>query len=314
MEGTTAEVICVGQALVDCILKGWNTTPLNNNVYVAESVSINIGGDAYNESVIVSRLGHHVKLMCGLGRDEAGRMITEKAQASGVDLSAVVYDDEAKSPITNLIVDDKGERKSVSTPAHLVEFFRPDVSQFKGVKVISIASLFRAPFNKPDIVLEVAKAAKEAGAILCADVKVANCNQLMLEDIKEALPYIDYIFPNESEAEFYTGKETYEEMADVLLGYGVKNVIIKTGPEGCFVKNQEECFTVPAYKLHAVDGTGAGDNYAAGFIDGLLHGMNLRECCDFATAAAAICVQSIGATTGVKSREQVLDYLKTTEK
>lgn len=309
MKYESAEVVCVGQVLVDCILKGWNTTPYNNNVYLADSVTISPGGDAFNESVITARLGHKVRIMCGLGRDLAGGIIEEHLKNNGVDLSAVVYSDTDRTPITNLLVDERGERKSVNTPAHLVEFFRPDVSWFQGVKVVSIASLFRAPFNKPDVILDVCRAAKEAGAILTADVKLANCNQLLLDDVKEALPYIDYIFPNESEAEFYTQKKDYYEMADVLLSYGIKNVIIKVGPEGCIAKNVQECFTVPAYKLNAVDGTGAGDNFAAGFISAMIRGLDFHQALEFATGCAAICVQSIGATTGVTSRQQVEEFI-----
>ena len=305
-----AEVIVVGQALLDCILKGWDTTPKNGSVYMADSVSIIPGGDAVNESVTIAKLGHSVKIHCGLGNDLAGGIVRDLLSDNGVDLSEVVRTDEGKTPITNLIVDQKGERRSVNTPAHLVPFFTPDEKIFAGAKVVTMASLFRAPFHKPENIVRVAKTAKEAGAVLIADFKIANCDQLMLDDIAEALPYIDYVFPNETEAAFYTGEKDYVKMADKLLDYGVKNVIIKVGPQGCIVKNPEECFTVPAYDINAVDGTGAGDNFLAGFISSLIHGIDLHEALEIATACAAICVQSVGATTGVKSLEQVIEYRK----
>ena len=55
-------------------------------------------------------------------------------------------------------------------------------------------------------------------------------------------------------------------MADVLLGYGVKNVIIKLGAKGCYFKNASLSIRLPAYRIRAVDATGAGDTYAAGFL------------------------------------------------
>ncbi|MBQ9562581.1 MAG: carbohydrate kinase family protein [Lachnospiraceae bacterium] len=306
-----AEVIVVGQALLDCILKGWNTTPKNGSVYMADSVSIIPGGDAVNESITIAKLGHSVKIHCGLGKDLAGGIVRDLLTNNGVDLSEVVWSEDGRTPITNLIVDQKGERRSVNTPAHLVPFFTPDETIFEGAKVVTIASLFRAPFHKVENIVRLAKAVKAAGAVLIADFKIANCDQLTLEDIKEALPYIDYVFPNETEAAFYTGETDYVKMADKLLAYGVKNVIIKVGPQGCIVKNNRECFAVPAYDIQAVDGTGAGDNFLAGFVSSLIHGIELHEAMEIATACAAICVQSLGATTGVKSLEQVMEYRKT---
>ncbi len=99
-------------------------------------------------------------------------------------------------------------------------------------------------------------------------------------------------------------------MADVFLEYGVKNVIIKTGEKGCFAKNKQETIELPAFNVQAVDSTGAGDNFAAGFLSSILHGKTFRESLLFASACAAICVQSVGATSGIKSREQVEEFQK----
>ena len=317
------DVVCVGQALVDSILKDWNETPVNGNVYQADGVSIRCGGDALNEATILARLGMSVKLMCGLGRDEPGELILRSAKKSGIDLSAVVVSDTDPTPVTCLIVDPSGERKTINTPAHLIPFYHPDVREFEGAKVVSVASLFRAPFHDAEEILHVLKSAKENGAIVTADVKIANCRQLYLDDVKAALPYIDYFFPNETEASFYTGRDQDEvsAMADVILGYGIHNVIIKVGAKGCFVKNSEEAFMVPAFHVNAVDATGAGDNFAAAFITSmigqeqngpmrLLNSAELHRAVEFATAAAAICVQSIGATTGVTGRQQVEAFLQ----
>ena len=99
-------------------------------------------------------------------------------------------------------------------------------------------------------------------------------------------------------------------MAEHFRSLGVKNVIIKTGEKGCTVSGEKGQFSMPACDVNAVDSTGGGDNFVAGFISALLHGGSLRECCQYGTACAAVCVQSIGATTGVKNRESVEEFLK----
>ena len=70
-------------------------------------------------------------------------------------------------------------------------------------------------------------------------------------------------------------------------------------------------------KSNCIDTTGAGDNFASGFICGLLEGKSLRECAELANCTASIAVEAVGATDGVKDREQVEnryhDYLALTK-
>ena len=132
-----------------------------------------------------------------------------------------------------------------------------------------------------------------------------------LDDIREALGYVDYFFPNYDEACLITSKTNLDEIADVFLGCGVKNIIIKTGKDGCFVKNLEETLYIPGYKYSTlIDTIGAGDNFAAGFITAILDGKLLKECAEFANVTASISVEYLGATTGVKNKQQVLNRME----
>ena len=71
------------------------------------------------------------------------------------------------------------------------------------------------------------------------------------------------------------------------------------------MKNAQECFIVPIYpKANCVDTTGAGDNFASGFITALLEGRSLRQCAEFANVTASIAIEAVGATTALQSRAQ----------
>lgn len=305
-----AEIVCIGQAVIDCITRGKEEKPHKKNVYRAENISLNTGGDALNESVILSRLGHRVKLVCGVGNDVAGNLILHEMETRGIDVSDVTQSDSLTTPIANLMVNRDGTRVSINSEATMLTGYAPSEHVIKGAKVVSLASLFRAPLDDSETIIRLARAAKEQGAILCADTKIPTYRKLTLDDIREILPLIDYIFPNENEGEYYTGETEYMAMAEHFRSLGVKNVIIKTGEKGCTVSGEQGQFSMPAYAVNAVDSTGGGDNFVAGFISSLLHGGSLRECCQYGTACAAVCVQSIGATTGVKSRESVEEFLK----
>ncbi|WP_343210009.1 carbohydrate kinase family protein [Anaerolentibacter hominis] len=305
-----AEVVCIGIAVADVLIKGCRMERYNDEIYLADSVEINMGGDAFNEAVILSRLGHKTKLLCGLGRDMQGDAMTMRAQREGIDTSGIMYSSEDKTPIFVLMIDDSGERKCISAGPSRAAFFYPDVSEIKGARAVSLASLYRHPFTEPDVLLKVAAAAKAEGAYVCADIKTGDVRQ-KLSDLGEGLTYIDYLFPNEAEARFYSGESEPEKMADYFLGLGIGHVIIKLGARGCFGKSDAESFYVPGYAVKAVDGTGAGDNFASGFIAALLEGKDFRGCCEFASAVAAVSVQYMGATTGVTDRNKVEAFLET---
>jgi sugar/nucleoside kinase (ribokinase family) len=98
-------------------------------------------------------------------------------------------------------------------------------------------------------------------------------------------------------------------MADAFLERGVRNVIIKLGPRGCFYRNRDESICLPAFDIEAVDATGAGDNFLAGFVSGIIRGKSDREALSFANACGAICTTAVGAGTALRSREQVEDFM-----
>ncbi|MBQ2669404.1 MAG: bifunctional hydroxymethylpyrimidine kinase/phosphomethylpyrimidine kinase, partial [Clostridia bacterium] len=149
--------------------------------------------------------------------------------------------------------------------------------------------------------------------IVIADTKLPNFRFLTLEDVRDSLPLIDYITPNEDEARYFTGKEDPEEMAEVLLEYGVRNVIVKLGSKGCFFRSGDKKIRLEAFPIDAVDATGAGDNFVAGFCSELLRGSEAEIALRFASACGAICTTAVGAGTALRNREQVMEFLKKNE-
>ena len=92
----------------------------------------------------------------------------------------------------------------------------------------------------------------------------------------------------------------------MFLDRGVKNVVIKLGGRGCYFRNEKRSLRLPACAVHAVDATGAGDNFAAGLATEILRGSDTDAALRFANACGAICASAVGAGTALKNREQVL--------
>ena len=310
------DVICMGMALVDSIIKGFDPEPVSASGYRAASGSLNAGGEAVNEAAALSKLGMKTGIMCALGEDGASEIVLGALAKAGVHTDLMVRSKEHPTPVTTMFVNEDGSRKSITNSAHRYNFHPEqyaspsrDSGSFTNARGLVLGSLFRAPFDDPEIIHAVVQAAGACGQTVFADTKLPNFRALTLQDIRDSLPLIDYITPNEDEARYYSGKEEPEAMADVFLSYGVKNVIIKLGAKGCCLKNAEEYIILPPCNIKAVDATGAGDNFLAGFVSEILRGSSKAEALKFANACGAICATTVGATTALQNREQVLTFL-----
>ena len=307
------DIICIGMALVDSIIRGFDPEPVSASGYRAESGSLNVGGEAVNDAAAAAKLGMKTGILCSLGRDTAGDMVVSALSAAGVDTGRILRSEEHATPVTTMFVRPDGSRQSITNQSHRHNFHPEQYAgRFTDARAVILGSLFRAPFDDPEIILSVLRAAKESGCLTVADTKLPNFRFLSLDDVKEALPYVDWITPNEDEARYYSGKTEPEEMAEVFLARGVGNVIIKLGAKGCYYRcgASGEAGFFPPCPIEAVDATGAGDNFVAGFTSELLRGAAPKEAVRFANACGAICTTAVGAGAALRSREQVLAFLK----
>ena len=301
------DLICIGMALVDSIIRGFDPQPVSASGYRAESGSLNVGGEAVNEAMAAAKLGARTGIVCCLGRDDAGDMVDAALRRCGVDTGRILRSDTHPTPVTTMFVNADGTRKSITNGAHRHNFHpERDTARFTDAGAILLGSLFRAPFDDPGIVAEVLQAAKRADQLVFADTKLPNFRFLTLADLRDSLPLVDWITPNEDEARYYSGRETPEEMAAVFLDHGVKNVVIKLGAQGCYFRNGKHALRLPACAVHAVDATGAGDNFAAGLATEILRGSDADTALRFANACGAICASAVGAGTALRDRAQVL--------
>lgn len=304
------DILCIGTALVDSIIRGFDPEPVSASGYRAESGTLKAGGEAVNQSVAAVRLGMNTGILCALGEDAAGDIVIRFLEQAGVDTGRVIRSQEHPTPVTTMFVREDGSRKSITNLAHRYNFHPERYTQYiEGARAVVLGSLFRAPFDDPEIIRGVLEAARDAGAAAFADTKLPNFRFLTLDDLKDSLPLIDYITPNEDEARHYTGREDPAAMAEVFLGYGVRNVIIKLGAKGCYFRNARTELRLPPLPVRAVDSTGAGDCFIAGFASEILRGSTDEKALRFANACGAICTTAVGAGTALTDRDQVLRLL-----
>ncbi len=301
----TFDLLCIGTALVDSIIRGFDPEPVSESGFRAASGTLSVGGESVNAAMAAAKLGVRTGILCSLGKDTAGDMVLNALDKAGVDTSHVIRDEEHATPVTTMFVNADGTRKSITNAAHRWNF-HPErhLDRLPVPRAVALGSLFRAPFNDPDVILGVIAGYKAKGTMILADTKLPNFRRLSLSDITDSLPFIDYIFPNEDEAAYYTGETSPDRAAEVFLSFGIRNVIIKLGAKGCFFRNASERIYLPAVPISAVDATGAGDNFLAGFAVKILEGATHEEALRLGNACGALCACAAGASAGLKNREQ----------
>ena len=305
-ETAGCDVLCIAQAVIDCITRGQEADKHRENVFRAERIELHIGGDAVNESIALADLGHRPAIACGVGTDLAGNLLRSELANRGVDTSEITVMKSLTTPIAQLVVHQDGGRHSINSRATMLEGYLPDPAMpgRKGARIVSFASLFRAPLDQADVVRGLIRAAKESGALVSVDTKLPTFREIRLEELADVWPLVDFIFPNEKEAAYHTGipenegntEEHFRKMSEVFRGYGIKNVIIKAGADGCYINNDDGFWHLPALPVEVVDSTGAGDNFGAGFLSGILRGEEIRACAARGRARAAQCISRMGAS------------------
>jgi ribokinase len=106
------------------------------------------------------------------------------------------------------------------------------------------------------------------------------------------------VLPNELEVKLLTGQD-YRKGALFFIYSGAELVAVKLGKRGCYVTDGKESHMIDAYRVEAVDTTGAGDAFDAGFIYGLVNGKDLFDCGRLGNFVASRCVLAMGARTGL---------------
>ena len=302
-------VVCIGLTVTDVLVRPIDISMPNSELTMVDNISNAVGGDAFNEAYTLAHLGIPVKLMTLVGSDSWGDFIIAKGSEAGIDMEFVTRSNDYPTTVSIVLVRDDGERSFICSRGTAQHFMIEslDMQSIEKAKVVSLASLYTNA-EMCQAFLTAAKAAKKAGAIVALDV-AEGLEDDILKSHAELFTLTDFIFPNYDQACKMTGETSLEKIAGVFLKCGVKNAVIKTGKNGCYIQNKDGILKIPTYKnAKRIDTTGAGDNFAAGFIYGLCRDLSIKECAAYANAAASVSIQYLGAG-GVKNLQEVTEMM-----
>lgn len=254
------------------------------------------GGSAANTAVGLARLGCKVGFIGKIAGDREGSLLHEDFRKEDVDTMGVIRAEHGESGQVMGFVDDKGDRalyidSGVNDTIRLHEVRAEYVSRARFLHLTSFVG--EESFQTQKQLLEMlpeTRVSFDPGALY------ARKGYAALEPI---IKKSHVMMPNSKELALITGEEDYCKGADVLIGRGVKIVTVKLGADGCYVTDGRERLKIEAFKVKAIDTTGAGDAFCAGFLYGLLHNKSLGDCGKLGNFVASRCVMKLGARTGL---------------
>lgn len=131
--------------------------------------------------------------------------------------------------------------------------------------------------------------------------------------LEQAMKFCTTVFFNGAALEKYAGSRSEEDALVHLMTLGPEHLVVTKGVQGCIAANQTQTLHMPAYRVEAVDTTGAGDTFNSTFLYCIMRGYDLTSCARFSSAAAARAITIMGPRAGVAPFNEVLSFAERTK-
>ncbi|GAC1447139.1 MAG: ribokinase [Ktedonobacterales bacterium] len=270
------------------------------------------GGKGANQAVAARRAGAVVYFIGCLGRDNFGDQAMANLAAEGIYLDYVYRTGDAPSGVALIAVATNGQNSIVVAPGANTRLEPGDID--RAAPVFARADLVVAQLEVPIAAVRHALTyARERGVSTLLNAAPAQPLDA------ELLGVVDVLVCNETEAEALTGLPVAdavqaEAAARALGARGPRLVILTRGAEGALLAEGTTIQHVPAFRVQAVDTTAAGDAFIGSLACELARGHTPQEAAHYASAAAALSVQRMGAQASLPTATAVLEFLAERER
>lgn len=319
------KVLGIGNALVDILIgienddflsqfglvKGSmtlvNQGMMNDILNKAASLKIEMrkssGGSVANAIHGMSQLGSSVGYIGKTGADDYGSFFRSYMEQNNI--SATLFQGKEATGKSMIMVSKDSERTMATYLGAAIELDASDltIAPFKGYDYFLLEGYLVQ--NYP-LVEKAARLAQEAGCQIAVDLASFNIVKENLDFLHSIVDqYVDIVFANEEEAKSFTGKsDPREALADIAKKSRI--AIVKIGKEGSLIKEGNRQYDIPPINAIAIDTTGAGDLYAAGFFYGLTCGHSLDICGKIGSITSGKIVEVIGAKMDDRKWQEVM--------
>ena len=307
-------VLCAGILVGDLFVPPLPRLPAAGELLVTDDFLMGAGGCAANVAVVLSKLGVRSRVVGKVGRDSFGDFVTAALLEYGIDVSFIGRSQTmgtAKTVIAPVVGEDRRYIHTVGANADLTDRDFAGRGLLSGIDAVYLGGYLVLPGLHPAAVAGLFEAAHRAGARTLLDVVLPGDANTSMDDLRSILPSVDFFLPNGDEAARLTGEQDPAHQAACFIDAGAHTVIITMGGDGLLVRSASDTRHVAAESVDVVDGSGAGDAFAAGLIVGILERWPLERSLAFASAAGALACTALGCSAGIADREHVSQLVAT---
>ena len=308
---TARRVLVVGSANVDFTVAAPRLPAVGETVS-GGTLLVNHGGKGANQAVAARRLGADVRFVGCVGDDGSGREIRAALAAEGIGVAGVAITGEAATGTALIVVDGEGRNQIAVAPGAnwrlSLEQVRSRADDFAWAEVL--VCQLETPPDTIVWALEEARRRRIVTVLNPAPVR---------EGLGDVWRFVDYLTPNEREAERLTGIAVRDLRSAAAAGHalrrrGVGTVIVTLGAQGALACTAQGEIPAPARAVAVVDTTAAGDAFNGALAVALGAGDRVEDALRFANAAAALACTRRGAQPSLPTRAEVGRLLGATER
>lgn len=296
------------------------TAEVEGSLEEVELFKRSLAGAEVNVCTGLRRLGHEVSYITKLGEEPLGRYVKNFLDKEGIGTEFITFDSIYKT--ASMI------KSKVSTGDPVTSYYRKgsafsymssddiDKIDLDGVDLVHITGIPPALSKScREATYRLMERAKEEGIFISFDPNLRPAlwkdEETMVSVINDLAKNCDLILPGVSEGLILTGSDKPEEIADFYKNLGIKEVIVKDGSKGAYVRNGDLSFRQPGFKVKKVlDTVGAGDGFAVGILSGKLEGLSTKDYVIRANAIGAIQVTFVSDNEGLPTKEELDEYIK----
>lgn len=232
------------------------------------------GGSVYNAVISLGRMEQNVTFISETGNDRVGEMILANMRENGVDTANVNVFPEGKSPVSLAFLNERNDAEYIfykDYPRQRLEVNMPEISSDD---IIMIGSYFAITPVLRDKVKELLDRARDAGAIIYYDVNFrsthANEAIKLMPTIIENFEYADILRGSTEDFQNMFRQPDADKVYSNHVGFYCSNFICTDADGDVRLRTKHVCKDYPVTPLKAVSTIGAGDNFNAGVVYGLL--------------------------------------------
>ena len=298
------DIIGIGDTNVDLIVKV-DHIPAHDEKVRGTLLGKFPGGIIGNFCAAAAKFGATTGVVTKLGKDEYGDLCLNDFAKRGINVAGLVQKENVDTYFCVIHLDSTGEKALtiVQTSGFLPQKEEIDLEYVRGARYVHMTTL------DVDLANYVFGQLEGSGCVVSLDIE-ATSSKVDTSVWSTVLSKLDIAFPNLAGLQALTGQQDSEKGARYLLDRGVKIVVVTCGSQGVRIYRDQYSYEHPIYQVDVKDTTGAGDCFNAVFIACLSKSWPIERAAKYASAAAAISIQSVGAREGLPACDEVEAFLK----